>query len=93
MEFTVEDDKAKIWRERVGARHAGGQSVRAWWLANGVREHSFYRWRARLGLSPAGRISRRQSNPVAFARFLVQPSALKVDGCKGFDTRSGHRAG
>ena len=37
MEFTVEDDKLKIWRERVGGWRAGGQSVRAWCLADGVR--------------------------------------------------------
>jgi hypothetical protein len=77
MEATVNDDKAKIWRDRIEAQRASGQSVRAWCLANDSREHSFFWWRARLGLSPARRPSRRPPKPIAFTRVFVQPSAAE----------------
>jgi hypothetical protein len=76
MEATVNDDKAKIWRDRIEAQRGSGQSVRAWCLANRAREHSFFWWRARLGLSPGKRPSRRSSKPIAFARVLVEPSVV-----------------
>lgn len=63
MEFTVEDDKLKIWRERVGG------------LAR--------RWPIGSGAPVANRFGRGVW-PTAFARVVVQPSA--VDGRKGFDT-------
>jgi hypothetical protein len=73
--------KADAWRQRIEARRASGQSVRAWCGANGIREHSFYWWRKRLGLSPR---KRRPSKPVeakpappAFARVVVQPSTVE----------------
>jgi hypothetical protein len=44
--------KADIWRERIEAQRASGQSVRVWCQGNNAREHSFYWWRAKLGLSP-----------------------------------------
>ena len=74
MEATV-GDKAKIWRDRIEAQRGSGLSVRAWCLANDSREHSFFWWRARLGLSPAKRPSRRPPKPIAFARVVVEPSA------------------
>jgi hypothetical protein len=75
MEATVNDDKAKIWRDGIEAQRASGQSVRAWCKANGFHEHSFFWWRAKLGLSPAKRPSGRPSQPIAFARVVVEPSA------------------
>jgi hypothetical protein len=78
MEATVNDDKARIWRDRIEAHRASGLSVRAWCLANDSREHSFFWWRARLGLSPAQRPSGRPPKPIAFARVVVEPSATVV---------------
>jgi len=43
MEST-QNGKAELWRERVEVQRISGQSVRAWCLANDVREHSFYFW-------------------------------------------------
>lgn len=76
MEATVNHDKAKIWRDRIEAQRASGESVRAWCLANNSREHSFFWWRAKLGLSPARRPSRRPAKPLAFARVVVEPSVV-----------------
>lgn len=73
MEALV-DDKAKLWRDRIEAQRASGESIRAWCLANHSREHSFFWWRARLGLSPARRPSRRPAKPLAFARVVIEPS-------------------
>jgi hypothetical protein len=74
MEAAVNDDKAKIWRDRIESQRGSGLSVRAWCLANDAREHSFFWWRARLGLSPAQRPARRSAKPIAFARVVVEPS-------------------
>ena len=72
MEATV-DDKAEMWRDRIEAQRGSGQSVRGWCKANDSREHSFYWWRARLGLSPARRPAGQPFKPVAFARVVVRP--------------------
>lgn len=77
METTVKS-KADVWRDRIDAQHASGQSVRAWCKDNDVREHSFYWWRARLGLSPAKRPSRRRFKPIAFAQVVVNSSMTKA---------------
>ena len=77
MEATARD-KADIWRHRIDGQRASGQSVRVWCKANAAREHSFYWWRARLGLSPVRRPSRPRSKPIAFARVVVNSSATKV---------------
>jgi hypothetical protein len=71
-------DKAELWRNRIDAQRASGQSVRVWCQANDAREHSFYWWRARLGLSPARRRSRRRSKPIAFAQVVVDAAATKL---------------
>src|SRR3974390_610538 len=78
MEAIV-NGKADAWRRQIDDQRASGQSVRAWCKANDSREHSFYWWRARLGLSPK---KRRRSTPVeakpsplAFAQVVVHPSA------------------
>ena len=76
MEATVNDDKAKLWRDRIEAQRVSGESIRAWCLANGSGEHSFFWWRARLALSPAKRPARRSSKPLAFARVVVEPSVV-----------------
>jgi hypothetical protein len=75
MEATV-DDKAEIWRDRIEAQRASDQSVRAWCKANDSREHSFYWWRARLGLSPSRRKAsspRLRSTPIPFVQVVVHP--------------------
>jgi hypothetical protein len=78
MEAIV-NGKSDAWRRHIADQRASGQSVRAWCKANNLREHSFYWWRARLGLSPK---KRRRSTPVAarpaplaFARVVVHPLA------------------
>jgi hypothetical protein len=77
MESTS-DDRAVDWRRRVEAQQAGGQTVRAWCQANGVREHGFYWWRARLGLSPAARgaagTTRAKARVAGLARVVVAAS-------------------
>ena len=71
-------DKANLWRDRIHAQRASGQSVRAWCKANDAREHSFYWWRIRLGLSPARRSSRQRSKPIAFAQVVLNASAAQA---------------
>jgi hypothetical protein len=68
--------RAQTWRERVGAQQASGQRVRVWCRENGCHEHSFYWWRARLGLSPAARKPERPPGgvkPVRFAKVVIGP--------------------
>ena len=77
MEEAGSSDKAEVWRQRIEAQRLSGQSVRAWCLANGAREHSFFWWRDRLGLSPQRRRVRRASKPLAFARVVVGPAAAE----------------
>ena len=74
MEPTVRN-KADVWRDRIEAQRASGQSVRVWCQASGTREHSFYWWRARLGLSPTRRRSR--SSRVAFAQVVVDAAVAR----------------
>jgi hypothetical protein len=64
--------KQDLWRDRIDAQRASGQSVRDWCKANDTPEHSFYWWRLKLGLSPA-RKPRRSSKPISFARVVVDP--------------------
>lgn len=69
---------AELWRERVLAQQASGQSVRGWCRANDCPEHGFYWWRVNLGLSPAPKRKRRLTRKppaVAFARVVVEPTA------------------
>jgi hypothetical protein len=68
---------AELWRERILAQQASGQSVRGWCRANDCPEHGFYWWRAKLGLSPASKRKRGRRKPasVAFARVAVEPPA------------------
>lgn len=72
---------AELWRERILAQQASGQSVRGWCRANDCPEHGFYWWRANLGLSPAAKRKRRFTRKppaVAFARVVVEPPAPVV---------------
>jgi len=71
-------DKAELWRKRIEDQRCSGQSIRSWCRASGTAEHSFYWWRGRLGLSPAGKrpgksVEQKPSS-MAFARVLVGPS-------------------
>jgi hypothetical protein len=68
---------AELWRERVLAQQASGQSVRRWCRANNCPEHGFYWWRFNLGLSPASKckLRRRKVASVAFARVVVETPA------------------
>lgn len=76
MEVTV-NGKADGWRRRIDDQLASGQSVRAWCKATNSREHSFYWWRARLGLSPKKRRisgpAEAKPIPLAFAQVVVHP--------------------
>ena len=76
--------KANAWRRRIDDQQASGQSVRAWCQANDAREHSFYWWRSRLGLSPAKRRLEQRLRPaearpapLAFAQVVVHPSGIE----------------
>jgi len=84
---------AELWRERVVAQQASGQSIRAWCKENGYHDHSFYWWRARLGLSPvAPKRGRRRSGGSArlavparlgFAEVVVDRHAAPDDDAAG----------
>jgi hypothetical protein len=78
MDVQTENTAAAAWRERIGAQQASGQRIRGWCRENGCREHAFYWWRARLGLSPAAGKRRgrpRAVRPMGFARLVVEPPA------------------
>jgi hypothetical protein len=71
---------ADVWRERIAAQQAGGQSIRALCKENGWHEHAFYWWRSRLGLSPVSviRRGRRPKMPGGFAEVVVGRPAAGV---------------
>ena len=71
---------AEVWRERIVAQQAGGQSIRALCKANGWHEHAFYWWRSRLGLSPASviRRGRRSKMSAGFTEVVVDRTASAV---------------
>ncbi len=66
---------ADVWRERIAAHRASGQSIRAWCRENNHHEHAFYWWRSRLGLSPKSAAKRqrgRPARPMKFAEVVVE---------------------
>lgn len=70
---------ADVWRERVVAQQASGQTVRAWCRQHGCPEHGFYWWRAKLGLSPRStpvRRQRRRARPVGFAEVVIDERSV-----------------
>lgn len=70
-------DAAEVWRERIGAQRASGQSIPAWCQANGCQEQSFYWWRTRLGLQPKGRqlsAAGIPSNRIMFTEVVANPA-------------------
>ena len=71
---------AEVWRERIVAQQAGGQTIRALCKENGWHEHAFYWWRSRLGLSPASVIRRRRRSkmPAGFTEVAVDRTASAV---------------
>ena len=79
MEKTV-SATAELWRERIAAQQAGGQSIRALCKENGWHEHAFYWWRSKLELSPASamRRGRKPKMPAGFAEVVVDRSAPTV---------------
>lgn len=66
-------NRADVWRERVVAQQASGQSIRAWCAEHGCHEHAFYWWRSRLGLSPTSGTGkqRRRAGGLGFAEVVV----------------------
>ena len=85
------------WRARILAQRCSGQSVRGWCRANNHHEHTFYWWRARLGLSPKPAARRRQRRPVKplkFAEVVVDRAAAEAmclrlgGGCELYFPRS-----
>jgi len=79
--------KADLWRQRIEAQRASGQSVRAWCSANGVGEQSFYWWRRRLeeNFTPS-KPSKSSLAPAGFTRVKLieavsaQPLVLRLAG-------------
>jgi hypothetical protein len=71
---------AEVWRERIAAQQAGGQSIRALCKQNGWHEHAFYWWRSRLGLSPVSviRRGRRRKMPAGFAEVVIDRPVAEV---------------
>ena len=78
---SIVNGKADAWRRHIDDQRASGQSVRDWCKVNDSREHSFYWWRARLGLSPKNRRCstpvKARPAPLAFAQVVVHPSAAE----------------
>lgn len=71
---------AHLWRGRIAAQQASGESIRAWCRGNGCHEHSFYWWRAKLGLSPVRRSRRQGVRSLEFAKLVVaDPVAEQVE--------------
>lgn len=68
-----------VWRERIVAWQASGQSVRGWCKQHGYHEHAFYWWRAKLGLSPSPRKRRRVMKPVQFAEVVIDRSTAVAE--------------
>ena len=73
MEAEAVSPSAGVWRERIEAQCASGQSIRAWCRENSHHEHAFYSWRRRLGLSPGPARKRRsrRSGGFGFAEVVV----------------------
>ena len=61
---------ADAWRERITAQRVSGQSIRGWCRENALREHAFYWWRCRLGLSP-GPARKRRGRREPFTELIV----------------------
>jgi hypothetical protein len=61
MDAVSKTELADVWRQRITAQQAAGESIRDWCRANGCHEHAFYWWRARLRLSPKSPVKRRRS--------------------------------
>jgi hypothetical protein len=76
MDVSTKEALAATWRQRVVAQQASGQSIRQWCRANGCQEHTFYVWRARLGLS---RVTTRTppSARVGFIRIIPKDSTSR----------------
>jgi hypothetical protein len=76
MESTA---KADVWRERITSQRASGQAVRAWCRDNHQREHMFYWWRSRLGLSPKSMAKTpvRRTRRMGFAEVVVDRVACR----------------
>jgi hypothetical protein len=81
MDVSTKDTLAQTWRRRVGVQQASGQSIRDWCRTNGCQEHTFYVWRARLGLSPVTtRKPGRRTPPMArvgFAKIILKDSTSR----------------
>jgi hypothetical protein len=58
-------DKAQFWADTIAAFATAGQSVRAFCLARGLEEKTFYTWRRNLGLSPVARPTPAADTPAA----------------------------
>ncbi|HET6250873.1 MAG TPA: hypothetical protein VFE47_24500 [Tepidisphaeraceae bacterium] len=74
MESSTTVARAELWRQRIVAQMASGQKIRAWCKVQGIHEHSFHRWRARLGLSPVRQMEQPQipgGGPVGFSTVVV----------------------
>ena len=83
MDADAKNTTAQTWREQIVAQQASEQPIRAWCRDNGFHEHSFYWWRARLGLSPVSARRRgrpRGSKPVAFSKLIVE--APPIGSCE-----------
>jgi hypothetical protein len=90
MEKTV-SATAELWRERIAAQQAGGQSIRALCKENGWHEHAFYWWRSKLGLSPVSAIrrGRKPKMPAGFAEVVVDRPAAAVSWVEPIRLRLG----
>jgi hypothetical protein len=89
MDAAAKTDLADVWRQRIIAQQAAGESIRDWCKANGCHEHAFYWWRARLGLSPKSPVTRRRSVPRPKLAEVVVDSTPRASQMMTLRLRSG----
>ena len=73
-------NQMELWRRRVAEQRDSGLSVRAWSEANGCSTHSFYVWRAKLGLAANRQRVARAVTLVDGRERSVRLARVRVEG-------------
>lgn len=64
-----QEERREQWRQTIAQQETSGQTIRAYCLGQGLKEHAFYGWRQRL---------RRQNTPVRFTLVETKPAEETV---------------
>jgi hypothetical protein len=78
--LTKHRNQMELWRRRVAEQRDSGLSVRVWSEANGCSTHSFYVWRAKLGLGVKRHNVAEVSTSVATGESSVRLTRVRVEG-------------